>query len=70
MAVPIHAPKGSELREVFMERVLGMTAEQETSYREGQKISKAYLPPAEFRNQLKAVFKLKGAVSCVYRSQY
>lgn len=70
MAVPIHASDDSELRTAFTKQILNMTAEQETSYWEEQKIRNGFLPPAEFKNQLKAVFKLNGAISYVYRSQY
>ena len=69
-AVPIHAKAGSALRNAFVHRVLGMTENEELSYWEGQKIRKGIEGPAEFANPLKAVFRIKGSISYVMRSDY
>jgi len=69
-AVPIHAKAGSALRGAFVNRVLGMTESEELSYWEGQKIRKGVEGPPEFANPLKAVFRIKGGISYVMRSDY
>lgn len=69
-AVPIHAPEGSSLRKHFVKRLMGMSVADELTYWQERKIKAGVTPPAEFGNTLKAVFKLKGAVSYVYRSEY
>ena len=68
--VPINPKDGSALRRQFQEKVLGMSDNEEKSYWEKQKITKGIEPPPEFANTLKAVFRLKGSVSYIYRSQY
>ena len=68
-AVPLHAGK-SELRSKFLRLLLGLSALEEKTYWQEQKITKGISPPPEFNNQLKAVFKLKGAISYIYRSEY
>jgi ABC-type phosphate transport system substrate-binding protein len=68
--VPINPKNGSALRRQFQERVLGMSADEEKSYWEKQKITKGVEPPPEFTNTLKAVFRIKGSVTYIYRSQY
>ena len=69
-AVPINAPRNSVLREDFVKTVLSMTEEEEQIYWYKHKISKGGSAPVEFSNSLKAVFKLKSAVSYIYRAQY
>ena len=69
-ALPVNAAAGSRLRAEFTRRVLEMSAGEEESYWYKRKIVSGDTPPPEFSNTLKAVFKLKGAVSYVYRSQY
>ena len=69
-AVPIHAKAGSPLRKAFVKRVLGMTESEELSYWEGQKIRSGVEGPPEFGNPLKAVFRIKGGISYVMRSDY
>ncbi|MCP4679591.1 MAG: hypothetical protein GY854_29685 [Deltaproteobacteria bacterium] len=69
-AVPIHS-SSSTLRTEFVKRVLNMdTISQEKMYWKKQKISHGVAEPPAFSNNLKAVFKLKGSVSYVYRNQY
>jgi len=68
--VPVH-PGDTKLRNKFVSRVLGMnTLAEEKQYWKKQKISHGVAEPPSFRNNLKAVFKLKGAVSYVYRHEY
>lgn len=69
-AVPVHSKGKSELRKEFCERVLNLTLSDEESYWRDKKIRTGVTKPAEFSNTLKAVFKIGGAVSYVYRSQY
>jgi ABC-type phosphate transport system substrate-binding protein len=69
-AVPIHAAEGSSLRTAFVRRVIGMSVAEEQSYWQERKIKAGIDKPTEFANPLKAVFKIKGAVSYVFRSMY
>jgi ABC-type phosphate transport system substrate-binding protein len=68
--VPVHATSGSKLRSAFQKRLLGMSATEEREYWKNAKIKHALMEPATFNDTLKAVFKLRGAVSYVFRSQY
>jgi hypothetical protein len=47
-----------------------MSVSEERSYWQNSKIKRGVSEPRAFGNVLKAVFKLRGAVSYVYRSQY
>ncbi len=67
---PVNASEGSSLREDFRKRVLNMSSSAEKSYWQKRKIKAGESRPAEFENTLRAVFKLRGAVSYVYRSQF
>lgn len=69
-ALPINAPQKSEVRGHFDEAVLSMSLEDELVYWFKKKIQTGSSAPPEFSNPLKAVFRLKGSVSYVYRSQY
>lgn len=69
-AVPINARKGSAVREEFVQRVLNMTQAEESNYWKEEQIKSGLTAPVEFSNVLKAVFKLKGSVSYIYRSEY
>jgi hypothetical protein len=69
-AVPINAPEGSVLRNDFRHRALQMKVNEEQQYWQQLKIKSGVTPPPEFENVLKAVFKLRGSVSYIYRSQY
>ncbi len=69
-AIPIQAPEDTTIRRVFRKRILGMTATEETQYWQDRKIKAGISKPAEFTQTLKAVYKLKGSVGYVYRSQY
>jgi len=68
--VPVNARTGTDLRKRFLEKVLEMSAEEEQSYWENEKIKKGVSPPPEFVNNLKAVFHIKGSVTYIFRSQY
>lgn len=68
--VPINAKPGTIERKAFRRRVLRMTRDEETRYWQDQRIQSGVGPPAEFRRVLKAVYKLKGAVSYVRRAKY
>ena len=67
--VPVNV-KAQALRDDFRQKVLQMSATEETRYWQNLKITKGLTPPAEFSNAQKAVFKLKGSVSYVYRADY
>jgi hypothetical protein len=69
-AVPINARKGSALRGEFVQRVLNMTLAEESNYWKDEQIKSGLTEPAEFSNVLKAVFKLRGSIGYVYRSEY
>ena len=68
--IPIHNREGSESRAAFRKRILNMSSSQEKTYWQERKIKAGVTAPVDFGNTQKAVFKLKGAVSYVYRSQF
>lgn len=68
-AIPIHS-SSAELRKDFRERVLYMSDAEEQIYWHKRKIKDGESEPAMFRNVLKAVYKLRGAISYVYRKHY
>ncbi len=68
--IPIHAKEGTEIRNAFVERVLGMDSVKERAYWQEVMVKSGTRKPPEFSNTLKAVFKLRGGVSYIYRSQY
>ncbi len=68
--VPVHAPGGSAVRKAFVSRILGMSIEDEKIFWQKRKIKTGKVKPVEFGNSLKAVFKLRGSISYVFRSQY
>ncbi|MCP4677428.1 MAG: hypothetical protein GY854_18315 [Deltaproteobacteria bacterium] len=67
---PVNAREGTDIRKEFRKRLLDMTANEETRYWQDQKIKGGITPPPELGNTQKAVFKIKGAVSYVFRSEY
>ena len=69
-AVPIQAVEGSKLRDEFCERVLRMSPSEEQKYWQERKIRFGYTPPVEFENTLRAVYRLRGSVSYIFREQY
>ncbi|MCP4675326.1 MAG: hypothetical protein GY854_07435 [Deltaproteobacteria bacterium] len=68
--VPVHAKEGSSLREAFLAKVLSMQLTQEIAFWQEQKIRKGISAPPEFSNTLKAVFKIKGSLSYVFRKDF
>ncbi len=68
--VPVHAKRGSELRETFIMRVLGVDSVRDDAYWRDQKIRKGLAAPPAFSHTLKAVFKLKGSIGYVFRKDY
>jgi ABC-type phosphate transport system substrate-binding protein len=68
--VPVNQPSGSEGRAEFLQRILGMNESQEKRYWEEQKVRKGVTPPPVFANVAKAVFRLSGSISYVYRKDY
>lgn len=68
--VPIHASAGSKIRDDFLALILEMSASDEGRYWQDKKIREGVTPPVEFSGSLKAVFKLKGGIGYVYRSQF
>ena len=69
-AIPLHAAEGSELRKEFRRRVMDLSAGEEQRYWQQFQIKSGEPQPASFGNTLKAVFKIRGSVSYVFRSQY
>ncbi len=68
--IVVNAPSDTELRRNFRKKILGMDDAHEESYWQDEGIRKGLSKPPEFGNTLKAVFKLKGAVSYVYRKDF
>lgn len=68
--VPLNVTDGSRLRNDFRNKVLGMTSEEEKSYWQERKIKAGESTPSEFGDTLRAVFKMRGAIGYVYRSQF
>jgi len=68
--IPIHAPEGSDLRHHFQKLVLSMAPEEELIYWFAQQARGKGGPPIEFRKTQKAVFKISGSVSYVYRKEF
>ena len=67
--VPIN-PNNDQLRNDFRKRVLNMDDAAERRYWEDLKVKYGQSEPPVFSNNLKAVFKLPGSVSYVYRKDY
>ncbi len=65
--VCINAEEGTPLREAFRQKVLEMTATEEATYFENQRIRFQLVAPADMGNGPKAVFKMKAAVAYAYR---
>jgi ABC-type phosphate transport system substrate-binding protein len=68
--VPVNVTDGSGLRNDFRAKVLSMTSAQEQSYWQERKIKAGESTPSVFGDTLRAVFKLRGAIGYVYRSQF
>lgn len=68
--VPINAQQGTSLRTQFQGRALGMEPEEEMKYWERQKILHAILPPADFVQTQKAVFRVRNSIGYVFRRDY
>ena len=68
--LPINAVSGSSLRKAFLSRVLNKSPSEERMYFEDEKLRKGIVPPPEFRNVEKAVFKLKGSIGYTFRSDF
>lgn len=68
--VPLNVADNAKLREEFRNAVLEMSPSEEQSYWQIRKIKEGDSDPPALGNVLKAVFKLRGAVSYIYRSQY
>lgn len=68
--IAIHSPEATDLRVQFQKNVLGMQPEEELIYWFAQQARGKGGPPIEFRNTLKAVFKISGAISYVFRQDY
>ncbi len=69
-AVPFNAKPGTKLRSEFQKRVLGMSQSEEAGFWEKAKLTGAKSEPADVNDGMKAVFKLKGAISYVFRSDF
>jgi hypothetical protein len=69
-AVPLNVADNPKLREEFRATVLKMSSTEEQSYWQVRKIKEGVSDPPTFGNIQKAVFKLRGALSYIYRSQY
>ena len=63
----LNSRTGTSIRDAFRERVLEMGQNEEQNYWEQAKIKHQLTPPPEFPTTVKAVFKLKKAISYAYR---
>ncbi len=68
--VAVHAKVGTEIRDDFVAKVLGLDHIGEQSYWQEVMVKAAVKPPPAFSNPLKAVFNLRGSVGYVYRADY
>lgn len=68
--VPIHVKGDPALRERIRKELLSMTAAEEKDHWEDQKLRTGIKEPPEIRQNLRAVFSLKGSISYVYRKDY
>ncbi len=68
--IPIHAREGSPLRDAFRQQLLAMTSTEEQEYWKNSKIKKGLTEPTSFSNTQKAVYKLRSAVSYVFRADF
>lgn len=68
---PFVAPRGSAIRAVFAQKVLGMPADDELRYWEDLGVTRGLMPPEELPSsdyaRIKKVFQTRGAISYVYR---
>ncbi len=69
-AVPVNVKRDTELRKDFLAKVMNMTPDGESTYWNQQKVKVGVSKPPEFSKQQKAVFKMKGALSYVYRGDF
>jgi len=67
---PIHARKNSPLRAAFLQKVLGMSAAQEQSFWENEKIKSGAVEPSALDNTVRGVFSLKGSIGYCFRSDF
>jgi ABC-type phosphate transport system substrate-binding protein len=65
--VCVNAKEGSAVREEFRKKVLNMTAQEEATYWENQRIRYQLFAPSEIPGAARAVFKMKAAVGYAYR---
>ncbi len=68
--VPINATVNSRLRKEFRRRILNMNTDQETRYWQNRKIKSGQSSPPEFSSPDKTVFRIRGAIGYVYRSEF
>ena len=68
--VAIHAKEGSEARELFNKKVLGMDIVKEKARWEMEKIRLGTTAPPEFLDILRPVFAIDGAIGYLLRKDY
>ena len=68
--VAIHARVGTPIRNAFTTRVLGLDNTREQAYWQDMMVKSGVKQPPALGNRLKAVFKLSGGVSYIYRVDY
>ncbi len=69
-AIPVHYREGSDLRNAFRTIVLGFQPNEEKTYWQERFIKTGTEAPPSFSNTQKAVFKLRGSVSYIFRKDY
>ncbi len=68
--IPINPKNDSPLRRAFQAAVLEMDPAQETRYWQERKMRAGDVPPPSLGYNFKAVFRIKGAISYVFRQDY
>jgi len=68
--IALNAKEGTALRDAFRTAAIKMNAIQEKTHWQNQKVRHGITPPPEFTKLQKAVFKIKGAVSYVFRKDF
>ena len=68
--IPVNAKEGTDIRKAFRQKVLELDVSKEKLYWQDRMIIAGEKPPPAFSNTQKAVFKLRGAVSYIYRKDF
>ena len=67
---PIHAKKGTVLRDLFLSKMLGMNQAAEQKFWQDMMVKKGMNPPCELGNTVRGVFSVPGAISYCFRKDF